>query len=174
MKHADQKIIEVKVTQHNGKIYLDKINVYTVVYTNKSYVYAKTPGTDSLNYFHTDQTYWRSICLPDKFFRFNFDYTDVGRTIFILVDRTNINVVNEYISKYIFKEDSREVLKREIKNIKSSIERNDSTIRNNKRWAESKQKENESIEKHTEELLSRLSCLEETLKKFEEKDKKKE
>ena len=174
MKHADQKVIEVKVIQQSGKIYLDKINVYTVVYSNKTYVYAKAPGTDSLEYFFVNQGSWRSIILPDQFFSLNFGYRDAGRKFFILVDRTNINVINEYISKYIFKEDSKEVLKREIKNIKYSIECNDSIIRNNKRLVESKQKENESIEKNTEELLNRLSSLEETLKKFEEKDKKKE
>lgn len=109
MKHAEQKIIEVKVVFNKdyNQYVLNKANIYTVVYENKTYLYAKTNGTDELTSYKKDWHYWRFVIPVADFINMEFKPADVNTTKFVLVDRTNIGVVNGFIDRFKIVEDKK-------------------------------------------------------------------
>ena len=172
MKHAEQKIIEVKVVfnKEYNQYVLNKVNIYTVVYENKTYLYAKTNGTDELTSYRKDRHYWRSVIPVADFINMEFKTADVNTTKFVLVDRTNISVANEFIDKFKIVEDKKITLKRNIDNAKRQLE---GRVQTKKFW-EKRLKESEAkiIESTTSvnEMEAIVEELENKLKKLEAKE----
>lgn len=169
MKHAEQKIIEVKVVfnKEYNRYVLNKVNIYTVVYENKTYLYAKTNGTDELTVYRKDRHYWLSVIPVADFINMEFKTADVNTTKFVLVDRTNISVANEFIDRFKIVEDKKITLKRNIDDAKRRLE---GCIQTKKFWEERlKENENKIAESTTSvnEMEAIVEELENKLKKLE-------
>lgn len=172
MKHAEQKIIEVKIVfnEEYNQYVLNKTNIYTVVYENKTYLYAKTNGTDELTAYGKDRLYWRSVISVADFINMEFKTADVDTTKFVLVDRTNIDVANEFIDRFKIVEDKKITLKRNIDNAKHELE---VRILNKKFWEERLKESENGIAKSTtsvNEMEAIIEELENRLKKLEAKE----
>ena len=172
MKHAEQKIIEVKVVFNNdyNQYVLDKVNIYTVVYENKTYLYAKTNGTDELTSYKKDGHYWKSVIPVADFINMEFRTADVNMTKFVLVNRTNIGVANEFIDRFKIVEDKKITLKRNIDNAKHELERR---ILTKKFWEERLKESENGIAESTiivNEMEAIIEELENKLKKLEAKE----
>ena len=172
MKHAEQKIIEVKVVFNKdyNQYVLNKTNIYTVVYENKTYLYAKTNGTDELTPYSKDRHYWKSVIPVADFINMKFRTADVNTTKFVLVDRTNINVANEFIDRFKIVEDKKITLKRNIDNAKRRLE---GCIQTKKFWEERLKEDEDRIAKSTtsvNEMEAIIEELENKLKKLEAKE----
>ena len=172
MKHAEQKIIEVKVVFNNdyNQYVLDKVNIYTVVYENKTYLYAKTNGTDELTAYNKDRHYWKSVIPVADFINMKFRTADINMTKFVLVNRTNIGVANEFIDRFKIVEDKKITLKRNIDNAKHKLERR---ILTKKFWEERLKESENGIAESTiivNEMEAIIEELENKLKKLEAKE----
>lgn len=172
MKHAEQKIIEVKVifNKDYNQYVLDKVNIYTVVYENKTYLYAKTNGTDELTAYHKERHYWRSVIPVVDFINREFKTSDVNTTNFVLVDRTNIDVANEFIDRFKIVEDKKITLKRNIHNAKRQLA---GRVQTKKFWEERLKESEARIAESTtsvNEMEAIIEDLENKLKKLEAKE----
>lgn len=172
MKHAEQKIIEVKIVfnEEYNQYVLNKTNIYTVVYENKIYLYAKTNGTDELTSYRKDRHHWRSVIPVADFINMEFRTADVNTTKFVLVDRTNISVANEFIDKFKIVEDKKTTLKRNIDNAKHQLE---GWVQTKKFWEKHlKESETRIAESTTSvnEMEAIIEELENKLKKLEAKE----
>ena len=172
MKHAEQKIIEVKVifNKDYNRYVLNKVNIYTVVYENKTYLYAKTNGTDELTSYRKDRHHWRSVIPVADFINMEFKTADVNTTKFVLVDRTNISVANEFIDRLKIVEDKKTTLKRNIDNAKRQLE---GWVQTKKFWEKHlKESETRIAESTTSinEMGAIVEELENKLKKLEAKE----
>lgn len=172
MKHAEQKIIEVKIifNKDYNQYVLDKVNIYTVVYENKTYLYAKTNGSDELKAYHKERPYWPSVIPAMDFINREFKASDVGITKFVLVDRTNISVVNEFIDRFKIVEDKKITLKRNIHDAKRQLA---GRVQTQKFWEERLKEDKDRIAKSTtsvNEMEAIIEDLENKLKKLEAKE----